>query len=398
MLVNQMAYIRGDFIHPDRMRDIQMVDLLGQYEHIKSEIDEAVLNVISSSAYINGPEVRKFQEELEEFLDVKHVIPCANGTDALQIALMSLGLKPGDEVITPNFTFIATAEVIALLNLKPVIIDVHPCTFNMDIQSLKKAITPNTKAIVPVHLFGQCADMDQIMEIANEHGIAVVEDTAQAISSDYTFRDGTKKMAGTMGDFGTTSFFPSKNLGCFGDGGALYTNDDALAEKARQIVNHGMKVRYYHEVVGVNSRLDSIQAAVLRIKLRHLNDYCDKRRAAADRYDELLSNEPELMVPYRDPRTTHTFHQYTLRTFGVDRFALQKHMMDKGIPAMVYYPVPLHKQEAFKKFGYADKPFPHTDELCEQVISLPMHTELTEEQIQKITSTLIEFLQKNRKK
>lgn len=378
------------------MSDIQMVDLKGQYERIKSEVDHAILDVVASSAYINGPEVKHFQQELEAFLGVKHVIPCANGTDALQIAMMALGLKPGDEVITPNFTFIATPEVMALLGLQVVIVDVDPDTFNMDPEAVRKAITPRTKAIAPVHLFGQCANMEELMAIAKENDLYVVEDTAQAISSDYTFSDGTTKMAGTMGDFGSTSFFPSKNLGCYGDGGALYTNDDALAEKARQIANHGMRVRYYHEVVGINSRLDSIQAAILRIKLRELNSYCDARRKAADAYDAAFNGRNELQTPLRDPKTTHTFHQYTLKVTGADRDALQKHLMDQGIPAMIYYPVPLHVQEAFADLGYEQEDFPVTNELSKQVISLPMHTELTEEQIKRITDAVIDFLDKNK--
>lgn len=372
-----------------------MVDLLGQYSHIKEEVDAAILDVVQSSAYINGPEVHAFQSELEAFLDVKHVIPCANGTDALQIAMMALDLKPGDEVITPNFTFISTVEVIALLGYKPVIVEVDPKTFNMDPEAVRKAITPKTKVIAPVHLFGQCADMDAILEIAKEHDLYVIEDTAQAISSDYTLADGTKKMAGTMGHIGCTSFFPSKNLGCFGDGGALYTNDDDLAAKARQVANHGMRVRYYHELVGINSRLDSIQAAILRVKLRHLNAYCDARRKAADYYDAAFKDIPELTTPYRDPRTTHTFHQYTLKVDGVDRNALQKHMMDAGIPAMIYYPVPLHMQEAFADLGYSEGDFPVTEDLCSRVISLPMHTELSEDQLEQITSTLIDYIQQN---
>lgn len=377
------------------MGDIQMVDLLGQYHNIKDEIDAAILDVVQSSAYINGPEVKAFQAELEAFLGVKHVIPCANGTDALQIAMMSLGLQPGDEVITPNFTFISTVEVIALLGYKPILVEVDPKTFNMDAEAVRKAITPKTKVIAPVHLFGQCADMEEILAIAKEHDLYVIEDTAQAISSDYTFYDGRKAMAGTMSTFGATSFFPSKNLGCFGDGGALYTNDDELAETARQVANHGMKVRYYHEKVGINSRLDSIQAAILRVKLRRLNDYCEARRAAADRYDAWFKDIEQLETPYRDPKTTHTFHQYTLKVNGVDRFGLQKHMMDHNIPAMVYYPVPLHLQEAFESLGYKKGDFPVTESLCEEVISLPMHTELTTEQQEKVATTLIDYIKKH---
>lgn len=378
------------------MSDIQMVDLKGQYQHIQTEIDQAVLDVIRSTAYINGPEVKSFQSDLEAYLNVKHVIPCANGTDALQIAMMALDLKPGDEVITPNFTFIATVEVIALLGLTPVIVEVDPHTFNMDIEAVKAAITPKTKVIAPVHLFGQCADVESILAIAKEHNLFVIEDTAQAISSDYTFSNGETHKAGTMGDFGCTSFFPSKNLGCYGDGGALYTNDDELAEKARQVANHGMKVRYYHDFVGVNSRLDSIQAAILRIKLRHLDTYCQARVAAADFYDQAFADIKELQTPVRDSKSTHTFHQYTLKTNNVDRSGLQKHLMDLGIPAMIYYPVPLHVQEAFKSLGYKEGDFPVTEQLCKEVISLPMHTELSEEQLTRITSAVIEYIEQHR--
>lgn len=377
------------------MGDIQMVDLLGQYHNIKDEIDSAILDVVESSAYINGPEVKAFQADLEAFLGIKHVIPCANGTDALQIAMMALELNPGDEVITPNFTFISTVEVIALLGFKPVLVEVDPKTFNMDPEAVRKAITPRTKVIAPVHLFGQCADMAQLLSIAKEHDLYVIEDTAQAISSDYTIDSGEKVMAGTMGTFGATSFFPSKNLGCFGDGGALYTNDDTLAETARQVANHGMKVRYYHEKVGINSRLDSIQAAILRVKLRRLNEYCDSRRAAADKYDEWFKDIEQIETPYRDPKTTHTFHQYTLKVNDVDRSALQQHMMDQNIPAMIYYPVPLHLQEAFDDLGYKKGDFPVTEKLCEQVVSLPMHTELTAEQQDRVAGTLIDFIKKH---
>ena len=373
------------------MSDIQMVDLAGQYQKIREAIDEAVLNVVRSTAYINGPEVKAFSEELQDYLGVKHVIPCANGTDALQIAMMALDLQPGDEVITPNFTFIATVEVVALLGLKPVIVDVDPDTFVMDPQKVREAITDRTRVIAPVHLFGQCADMDAIMEIAKEHNLIVIEDTAQAISSDYTSVGGVARKAGTIGHFGATSFFPSKNLGCYGDGGALYTNDDDLAEKARQIANHGMKVRYYHEKVGINSRLDSMQAAILRVKLRHLDDYCAARIAAADYYDRAFANHPNLVTPKRAANSTHTFHQYTLKVRGIDRNALQKHLAEHGIPAMIYYPVPLHLQEAFEHLGYAKGDFPVTEQLCHEVISLPMHTELTEAQLQRITEAVLDF-------
>ncbi|MDA0882084.1 MAG: DegT/DnrJ/EryC1/StrS family aminotransferase [Bacteroidetes bacterium] len=373
------------------MGNIQMVDLKGQYEKIRTEVDQAINEVVRSSAFINGPEVKDFQTELEEYLGVKHVIPCANGTDALQIAMMALDLKEGDEVITTNFTFIATVEVIALLKLKPVLVDVDPDTFNIDPEKLREAITPNTKAIVPVHLFGQCANMNEIMAIAEEKDIYIVEDTAQAISARYTLKDGSVKTAGTLGHIGATSFFPSKNLGCYGDGGALYTNDDALADRARQICNHGMRVRYYHELIGVNSRLDSIQAAVLRIKLRKLDEYCDARIAAADYYDAAFASIPEIKTPKRAEDSTHTFHQYTLRVPAEDRNHLQKHLMDQDIPAMIYYPVPLHEQEAFEAYKTGETEYPVTVQLSKEVISLPMHTELTEDQLKTITQEVISY-------
>ncbi|MFN6378678.1 MAG: DegT/DnrJ/EryC1/StrS family aminotransferase [Flavobacteriales bacterium] len=376
------------------MNPIQMVDLKGQYAKIQQEIDEAVINVIRSSAFINGPEVGAFRQELENYLSVKHVIPCANGTDALQIAMMALNLKPGDEVITASFTYVATAEVIALLQLKPVLVDVHPDTFNIDPAAIEKAITPRTKAIVPVHLFGQCADMEAILKIASKHNLYVIEDTAQAIGATYTFSDGRTARAGTMGHIGATSFFPSKNLGCYGDGGALFTNDDKLADQMRMIANHGQTVRYYHDVVGVNSRLDSIQAAILRIKLRHLDAYSAARNAAASFYDDAFKNEPKLKTPARAKNSTHVFHQYTLITDGVDRFGLQDFLSTKGIPAMVYYPVPLHMQKAYVDPRYKEGDFPVTEELCKRVISLPMHTELSQEQLDFIVSSVKEFVGK----
>lgn len=370
-----------------------MVDLLSQYEKIKPEVDQAVLDVIESSAYINGPEVKKFQNELEQYLQVKHVIPCANGTDALQIAMMGLGLKPGDEVITATFTYVATAEVIALLGLKPVLVDVDPDTFGLDPEQVKAAITPKTKAIVPVHLFGQCADMDAVMDIAREHNLYVVEDTAQAIGAEYTFEDGQKAMAGTIGNVGATSFFPSKNLGCFGDGGALFTNDDALAARLRMIANHGQSKRYYHDSIGVNSRLDSIQAAVLRKKLPHLNTYNKARKAAADFYDRAFAQEPKLKTPVRAKNSTHVFHQYTLQLDeSVNRDELVTYLMDRDIPAMIYYPVALHMQKAYKNDRYDAGDFPVTEKLVNSVFSLPMHTELTEEQLQLITQTVLDFI------
>ena len=376
------------------MKTIQMVDLVGQYEKIKPAVDEALIGVMGSAAFIKGPEVKSFQLELQEYLDVKHVIPCANGTDALQIALMALGLEPGDEVITSNFTFAATVEVIGLLRLTPVLIDVERDTFNMDVEALNKAITPNTKAIIPVHIFGQCSNMEAIMQIAKENNIAVIEDTAQSIGSKYTFSDGTVKSAGCIGSIGTTSFFPSKNLGCFGDGGALFTNDSELAARLEAIVNHGMKERYYHDEIGVNSRLDSMQAAVLRIKLRHLDGYIAARQAAAKYYSDAFADVDGLETPLIIENSTHVFHQYTLKTKGVDRNELQTFLSEKKIPAMVYYPVALHNQKAYKRDGVVDADFPVTMDLCDCVISLPMHTELDSEQLEYITNSVKEFFNK----
>jgi dTDP-4-amino-4,6-dideoxygalactose transaminase len=376
------------------MNKIQMVDLKGQYLKIKDEVDQGIMEVIDSTAFIKGPAVQRFQKHLEEYLDVKHVIPCGNGTDALQVAMMALGLKPGDEVITTSFTFIATAEVIALLGLTPVLVDVNPDTYNINPDSVRKAITDKTKAIVPVHLFGQSAPMEEILEIAKEYNLYVIEDNAQAIGADYIFNDGSRKKTGTIGDVGCTSFFPSKNLGAYGDGGAVFTNDDALAEQLRAIVNHGMKVRYYHDYVGVNSRLDSIQAAILDVKLKHLDDYCDARRRAADYYDRAFAQHPKLKTPLRYDKSTHVFHQYTLVTTEVDRDALKAFLAEKGIPMMVYYPVPLHMQKAYQDPRYKEGDFPVTEDLAKRVISLPMHTELTEEQLAYITSGVLEFLNK----
>jgi UDP-2-acetamido-2-deoxy-ribo-hexuluronate aminotransferase len=376
------------------MNDIQMVDLKGQYQKIKDKVDARIAEVINSAAFINGPEVKSFQEELEQYLDVKHVIPCANGTDALQIAMMALDLKPGDEVITTTFTFVATAEVIALLGLVPVLVDVDPDTFTINAESLKAAITDKTKAIVPVHLFGQCSNMDEVMEIANEKCLFVIEDNAQAIGADYTFKDGTVKKAGTIGLVGCTSFFPSKNLGCYGDGGAIFTNNDKLAERIRMVVNHGMKVRYYHDEIGVNSRLDSIQAAVLGVKLPELDQYNAARRAAADFYDAAFAGSNKIETPARAPYSTHVFHQYTLKLNGVDRAGLQQYLSDHGIPAMIYYPVPLHLQKAYKDDRYNDGDFPVSEDLSKRVLSLPMHTELTKEQLTFITEKVLEFINK----
>ncbi|MCA6364560.1 MAG: DegT/DnrJ/EryC1/StrS family aminotransferase [Bacteroidetes bacterium] len=371
---------------------MQMVDLLGQYEHIQAEIDAAVLGVIRSSAYINGPEVKEFKAELEAYLGVKHVIPCANGTDALQIAMMALGLKPGDEVITANFTYVATAEVIALLGLTPVLVDVYPGTMDIDVEAIERAITPKTKAIVPVHLFGQCADMERIMKLAEKHNLFVIEDTAQAIGSDYTFSDGRKAKAGTIGTIGCTSFFPSKNLGCYGDGGAIYTHSDELADKMRMIANHGQSVQYYHDSIGVNSRLDSIQAAILRIKLRHLDNYAAARNRAAAWYDSHLGNHPKLTIPARVKHSDHVFHQYTLQLKGTDRQAFRDFMAERGIPTMIYYPVPLHLQKAYRDERYREGDFPVTEQLCASVVSLPIHTELDETTLQFITDSVLEFV------
>ncbi|MEI6124290.1 MAG: DegT/DnrJ/EryC1/StrS family aminotransferase [Bacteroidota bacterium] len=374
------------------MRKIMMVDLKSQYEKIKPEIDSAVLEVMDSTAFINGPAVNKFQKNLETYLNVKHVIPCANGTDALQVSMMALDLKPGDEVITTSFTFIATAEVIALLGLTPVLVDVDPETFNIDPIAIERAITPKTKAIVPVHLFGQVADMEAIIEIAEKHKLHIIEDNCQAIGADYYFKDGSKKKAGTISNIGCTSFFPSKNLGCYGDGGAVFTNNDELAIKLRQIVNHGMTVRYYHDMIGVNSRLDSIQAVILDIKLAKLDEYAAQRNQAATYYDKAFANHPNLKTPVRFKRSNHVFHQYTLVTNGVDRSKMQEFLNTKGIPAMIYYPVPLHMQKAYLDPRYKEGDFPITEMLCKSVISLPMHTELDEEQLQHITSSVLEFL------
>lgn len=374
------------------MNKIAMVDLKGQYEKIKPEIDQAISEVINSTAFINGPAVKAFQEDLETYLGVRHVIPCANGTDALQVAMMALGIQPGDEVITTNFTFIATAEVIALLGYTPVVVDVDPGTFNIDPQSVRNAITPRTRAIVPVHLFGQCADMDAMMEIAREFDLFVIEDACQAIGADYIFADGTRKKAGTIGHVGCTSFFPSKNLGCYGDGGAIFTNDDELAKQLRVVVNHGMTVRYYHDFIGVNSRLDSIQAAVLKVKLARLDAYAEARNHAATFYDNAFRGNPKLKIPARFPKSTHVFHQYTLVTEGIDRSALQEFLSKKDVPAMIYYPVPLHLQKAYLDPRYKEGDFPVTEHLCQTVISLPMHTELDEEQLAHITASVLEFV------
>jgi dTDP-4-amino-4,6-dideoxygalactose transaminase len=373
------------------MQHLQMVDLKRQYNKIKTEVDTAIQQVIDSTAFIGGKDVKEFGDELAAYLGVKHVIPCANGTDALQIALMALGLQPGDEVITPSFTYIATVEVMALLRLQPVFVDVDSDTFTMNIDSVKKAITSKTKAIVPVHLYGQCAHMEPLLALAKEHNIPVIEDNAQAIGGNYTFSDGRTVKTGSMGIIGCTSFFPSKNLGCYGDGGAMFTNDDALAEKLKMIANHGQKVRYYHEMVGCNSRLDTIQAAVLRIKLKHLDEYCDARRSVAAYYDNAFKGNPNIITPYQAPYNRHVFHQYTLQLKNINRDEVQKKLAEKNIPSMIYYPVPSHKQNMLKDLVPADFSLPVTDMLQDCVISLPIHTELTEEELNYIATNFLEI-------
>lgn len=382
------------------MRKIQMVDLVQQYQDIKPEIQASFSRILDSAAFINGPEVTAFQEELEKYLGVAHVIPCANGTDALQIAMMGLGLEPGDEVITADFTFAATVEVIALLRLVPVLVDVDPETFNIDPEAIRRAITPKTKAIVPVHLFGQCAPMEEILEIAREHDLYVIEDNAQAIGASYQFADGRLQKSGTLGHVAATSFFPSKNLGCYGDGGAIFTNDDKLAHFIRGIVNHGMYQRYHHDVIGVNSRLDTLQAAVLRAKLPHLDRYSARRREAARSYNAAFAGHPGLTVPRThrgcegicDTCDCHVFHQYTLKVAGGRRDALADHLAASGIPFGIYYPIPLHLQKAYLDPRYRDSDFPVTNQLCQEVISLPMHSELDEEQLDFITKTVLGFM------
>lgn len=374
------------------MKKIEMVDLKSQYQKIKTEVDAAMQSVMDSGAFVKGQLVKDFEDRLAKYLDVKHVIACANGTDALQIALMALDLKPGDEVITTDFTFVATAEVIALLHLTPILVDADPFTYNIDVEALKRAITPKTKAIIPVHLFGQCADMEAILEIAKANNISVIEDTAQATGASYTFSNGDTKKAGCMGDIGTTSFFPTKNLACYGDGGALFTNNDELAKKIKIIANHGMEVRYYHSMIGINSRLDTLQAAVLDVKLPHLDEYNASRQRAAAAYDLAFKDVKRLQIPTRNASSTHIFHQYTLVLNAVDRDGLKKHLESKGIPSMVYYPVPLHRQEAYKSDRYSDVDFPISEHLSRNVLSLPMHTELDDEQIKYIADSVLEFI------
>ena len=375
------------------MKKIQMVDLKGQYEKIKEEVHTSVFQVMEDATFINGPEVQTFQTELEEYLEIGNVIPCANGTDALQIAMMALDLKPGDEVITADFTFAATVEVIALLQLTPVLVDVEPDTFNIDPAAIEKAITSRTKAIVPVHLFGQPANMEQIMQIAEKHGLYVIEDNAQAIGANYHYSDGSSRRAGTIGHVASTSFFPSKNLGCYGDGGAIFTHDDDLAYKLRGIVNHGMYKRYHHDVVGVNSRLDSLQAAVLRAKLPRLDQYNLARRQAAEKYNEAFKDQGNIIIPVtQGPADSHVFHQYTLRITNGRRDELVTHLNENGIPCGIYYPIPLHQQKAYHDNRFHESDFEVTNRLVREVISLPMHTELDDEQISYITRTVIAFL------
>lgn len=371
-----------------------MVDLISQYEKIKTSVDKAISNVIHNATFINGPEVHSFKDDLQEYLNVKHVIPCANGTDALQISLMSLGLEPGDEVITPSFTYIATTEVIALLRLKPIFVDVQKDTFCIDPEELEKAITPNTKAIVPVHLYGQAANMNEIMKIADKHNLFVIEDNAQAIGSDFKNHDGSIIKTGTIGTIGCTSFFPSKNLGCYGDGGAIFTNNDDLATIIRQIANHGQSKKYYHDIVGCNSRLDSIQAAVLKIKLKELDNYIESRRKVAKYYDDAFSNLKGVTIPFRSDYSKHVFHQYTIILEGIDRDDLNKYLAECDVPSMIYYPVPAHRQKMFQEFNSEDLNLPVTDWLTKRVISLPIHTEMEEEQLKHICTSFINYLNK----
>ena len=373
------------------MMNIQMVDLKSQYEKIKEEIAAGIQNCLDTTAFINGPAVKEFQQDFEQYLGVKHVIPCANGTDALQIALMALGLKPGDEVICPAFTYVATAEVIGLLGLIPIMVDVDPETFNISLENLEQYVTDRTKAIVPVHLYGQSADMELILAFAKKHNLFVVEDNAQAIGSDYTFSDGTVKKTGTIGEIGCTSFFPSKNLGCYGDGGALMTNDDELAAKIRMIANHGQEKKYYHQVLGCNSRLDTLQAEILKVKLKHLDTYSGARNKMADYYDQHLSEIAELQIPKRSAFSNHVFHQYTLKIKNGKRDALQQFLAEKNIPSMIYYPLPLYQQEAFRPYVSADFYLPTTDILCQEVLSLPIHTEFNQESSDYVIESIKNF-------
>jgi len=371
-----------------------MVDLRAQYEKIGSEIDNAIKSVLASTAFIKGPDVKLFEQELQEYMQVKNVISCANGTDALNLAIRVLDLKPGDEVITTNFTFISTVEVVALLGLKLVIVDPDPGSYNISVESVRKAITPKTKAIVPVHLFGQCANMESLMELADKHGLFIIEDAAQATGADYIFKDGTRRKAGTIGHIGTTSFFPSKNLGCYGDGGAIYTNNESFAVKLRSIANHGMKIKYHYDDIGVNSRLDTIQAAILRVKLKHLTEFNTARKVVADAYDEALAGCGSISVPERVNYSSHIFHQYTIKVRNGKRDELKKYLESKKIPSMIYYPGPLHMQKAYSYLGYKENEFPVTNALCKEVLSLPMHPDMEREQIDYITHSVLEFFDK----
>ncbi len=376
------------------MRKIEMVDLRAQYEKIGKEIDSAIKSVIESTAFIKGPDVNLFEEELCKYMGVKHVVSCANGTDALYLAMMVLDMKPGDEVITTNFTFIATVEAIALLGLKPVLAEPDAGNFTISLNSISRAITSKTRAIVPVHLFGQCADMEGITQLANKHNLFIIEDAAQATGADYLFRDGSSKKAGTLGTIGTTSFFPSKNLGCYGDGGALYTNDDDLAEKLRSIANHGMKVRYHYNDIGINSRLDTIQAAILRVKLKYLSEFNDARRKVADFYDKAFAGCNSIITPERSKYSSHIFHQYTIKIKNEKRDELKKFLEAAGIPSMIYYPGPLHLQEAYRYLGYSDNDFPVTSDLCREVLSLPIHPDMQGGQMEYITEKVLDFFNK----
>ena len=373
------------------MMPIEMVDLKGQYNKIKTEIDQAVISCIASTSFINGPAVKEFQLNLEHYLGVKHVIPCANGTDSLQIAMMALDLKPGDEVICPAFTYVATAEVIGLLGLTPVMVDVDPNTFNLTATAVEKAITSKTRAVVPVHLYGQSCDMEPIMQLAKKHNLFVVEDNAQAIGAEYTFSDGTSAKTGTIGHIGSTSFFPSKNLGCYGDGGALMTNDDDIAQKMRMIANHGQEKKYYHKVLGCNSRLDTIQAAILNIKLQHLDEYSAARNKMASYYDDAFSTIQELEAPSRQYNSTHVFHQYTMKVKNGKRNELQQYLLELGIPSMIYYPLPLYKQEAFQQFVSTDFALATTEQLCDEVLSLPIHTEMNSDEMNFVCTCIQSF-------
>jgi len=368
-----------------------MVDLRAQYDRLSSEIDPAIKSVLHSTAFIKGPEVKLFEDELRDYMNVNHVVSCANGTDALYLAMITLGLKPGDEIITTNFTFIATVEVVALLGLKLVLTDPDPGTFNISVENVRKAITPKTRAIVPVHLFGQCADMESLAALAREHNLFIIEDAAQATGTDYFFKDGARAKAGTIGDIGTTSFFPSKNLGCYGDGGAVYTNNEEYAMKIRSIANHGMKVRYHYDDIGINSRLDTIQAAILRVKLKYLAGFNRARQDVADFYDRALAGCKQVITPLRSGFSSHIFHQYTLKIKDGNRDDLRKYLASANIPSMVYYPEPLHMQEAYRHLGYAQDDFPVTSDLCRSVLSLPVHTEMEQEQLEYITQKVLEY-------